>query len=763
MRLGCPGVPGVVLSTDLYRRFMRQGGLQGEITSILAMMQPSALPHFQAAEWAIKSAFRVRRLPDEVRQVIHQAWEAVGSGPVAVRSSATHEDTPRQSFVGQHATFLGIEDEDSLTEAIVGCWRSLFSAKSLSYAQRFGVDLLNASMAVIIQPMIETGQTGTLFTTDPINGDPGAFILEIETDGSPPVVHRLDPYTARGDEPALSGELRRLGLVLDENWQGYQALEWAVSGQQLYVLRVRPLIGVPAYLPPAETEPAAARGPLTLVRPPIDQAPVLAPFSWYHRSRSAQMNAAYYGERHRPFSTVTGRDEFYLCGYLYVRWIDRGAGKATNPLMRMARDLARISAARTLDREFRVLWRVQRLRLDVLNDRDTTTLNDHELATHLREVIAIGDTFWAQCGRLDNVFETLRDLACSLYHDWTGRQLDCPLLFWTRQDQLSKCMEQLDEAARVHAGDADEAAWDEFWHQYRHNFCSREPLADWRDIVSLRCDEARARVLWQRHADATGPTLKEAHDARQTQRAALQRDTLSSLGRVRALALRHVFRLARRYAPLEYDSHEPVTLARLLENAALAEIGRRLADAGVVAAEEVALLGQREIIRWLEDDLDGDELARMARQRRTLRRHWMRYTPPSEIAATGEAPPSGPAPLPGSAEQFRGRAVSPGQVRGRAHIVASLSEVGNVRPGEILVCHELLFEYSPVFDLVAAIVAEEGSLLGHAGVLAREYDLPAVFGVAEATRRLHTGDNLTVDAGQGVVTRHRSEPSWDML
>jgi hypothetical protein len=81
-------------------------------------------------------------------------------------------------------------------------------------------------MAVIIQPMIAPHPGGTLFTADPINGDPDVFILETEDCGQAPVVNRLDPYTPRGEEPALWGELRHLGLRLDEHWQSYQAIEW---------------------------------------------------------------------------------------------------------------------------------------------------------------------------------------------------------------------------------------------------------------------------------------------------------------------------------------------------------------------------------------------------------------------------------------------------------------------------------------------------------------------------------------------------------
>jgi phosphohistidine swiveling domain-containing protein len=226
--------------------------------------------------------------------------------------------------------------------------------------------------------------------------------------------------------------------------------------------------------------------------------------------------------------------------------------------------------------------------------------------------------------------------------------------------------------------------------------------------------------------------------------------------------LRHVLRLARHYAPLEYDSHEPVILARLLENAALAEIGARLERAGAVSASDVALLGHREVIRWLEADLANSDVSRIVEKRRGTAPPWSRYTPPLEIAAAGEAPPAPASPPADAVDQYRGQAVSPGLVQGRAHVVDSLSEIGNVMPGEILVCRDMRFEYSPAFDLVAAVVAEEGGLLGHAGVLEREFVAGRVWGGRYLPAPAN-GDLLTVDATRGVVLRHQVQPNWDSL
>jgi pyruvate,water dikinase len=146
LRLGCPVVPGAALSVDLYRRFMRQGGLQGEIASILATMQPSTMTHFQAAEWAIREAFHVRRIPAEVSDAVAQAFDLLGGAPVAVRSSATNEDSPHRACGATRHLFARGRPRPG-ARRVLGCWMSLYSAKALSYAHRFRVDLLNSAMA----------------------------------------------------------------------------------------------------------------------------------------------------------------------------------------------------------------------------------------------------------------------------------------------------------------------------------------------------------------------------------------------------------------------------------------------------------------------------------------------------------------------------------------------------------------------------------------------------------------------------------------
>jgi hypothetical protein len=171
-------------------------------------------------------------------------------------------------------------------------------------------------MAVIVQPMVSTVAQGTLATVDPITGNADVFVLEI-TEGPLQGVHVLDPYARRPGELHFWSRLRHLGLMLDEHARQYRMLEWIITDEDdLYIMRVRPVTGAGRYLPEAERHVSAGNGPLELVRPPGTTARTMPPYSWYHRSRSPRLSAAYLRESSPLFAPLAGRDEYYPCGYL---------------------------------------------------------------------------------------------------------------------------------------------------------------------------------------------------------------------------------------------------------------------------------------------------------------------------------------------------------------------------------------------------------------------------------------------------------------
>jgi pyruvate,water dikinase len=107
-------------------------------------------------------------------------------------------------------------------------------------------------------------------------------------------------------------------------------------------------------------------------------------------------------------------------------------------------------------------------------------------------------------------------------------------------------------------------------------------------------------------------------------------------------------------------------------------------------------------------------------------------------------------PQEGDENGLRGSPVSPGVVEGPARVVFD-PHTTRLQPGEILVCPGTDPAWTPLFLAAGGLVMEVGGMMTHGAVVAREYGIPAVVGVHQATTRLKTGQRLRVDGGSGVI------------
>ncbi|MDT7575984.1 MAG: rifampicin phosphotransferase, partial [Pseudonocardiales bacterium] len=98
-----------------------------------------------------------------------------------------------------------------------------------------------------------------------------------------------------------------------------------------------------------------------------------------------------------------------------------------------------------------------------------------------------------------------------------------------------------------------------------------------------------------------------------------------------------------------------------------------------------------------------------------------------------------------------GTPASAGTVSGRARVVLDPAEA-TLEPGEILVAPSTDPGWTPLFLTAGGLVMEMGGANSHGAVVAREYGIPAVVGVPDATARLHTGQTVTVDGASGTIT-----------
>ncbi len=179
-----------------------------------------------------------------------------------------------------------------------------------------------------------------------------------------------------------------------------------------------------------------------------------------------------------------------------------------------------------------------------------------------------------------------------------------------------------------------------------------------------------------------------------------------------------------------------------------AAMGHDLADLGLIddAADVFFVTGDeiRAVARGSRAPLQERVAARKAEYAAELRRKQA----PRLITSEGVEIYSSAASEGGTA--LSGTGVSPGVYRGVVRVILD-AHGAQLQPGEILVAPSTDPAWTPLFMAAGALVMEAGGVMSHGSVVAREYGIPAVVGVADATRRLTTGQRITVDGGAGRV------------
>ncbi|MEU0567558.1 PEP-utilizing enzyme, partial [Nonomuraea sp. NPDC005983] len=222
-------------------------------------------------------------------------------------------------------------------------------------------------------------------------------------------------------------------------------------------------------------------------------------------------------------------------------------------------------------------------------------------------------------------------------------------------------------------------------------------------------------------------------------------------GAARAAVTRFALRRTRAYAGLrELPKFYLVkTLAAVRES--MLAVGAHLAGLGVLdSAQDVFYLDLTEA----RSALAGGDLRDLVRERRAAyEQEARRRHVPRVMLSDGTEPEalSGALSTEAAEGALSGTAASAGTVTGPARVV--LDPVGaHLEPGEILVCPSTDPGWTPLFLTAGGLVMEMGGAMSHGAVVAREYGIPAVVGVPDATHRISTGQRITVNGAAGTVT-----------
>jgi phosphohistidine swiveling domain-containing protein len=682
-------------------------------------------------------------LADDIIAAAAALWD----GPLAVRSSSTREDRADASFAGLYETVLDVSGEAALLEAVGRVWASAGSSRVLEYEGERTGSAGPTPIAVLVQPMLIADAAGVAFTADPMTGDRGTTIVSAirgigerlvsgEATADVWAVRDGSAVMRSGSEGALDAD--QATLVAEtarrlEAWAGApQDVEWALVGGSVTVLQSRPMTALPEQVSWEPSEPGAwvrdfrlgewLDGPVT----PLFE-------SWAVTGIERRMHAIYATwigivPPEPPHIVLNG---WYFYGFNFmptkgrqmvsalVRHIipsfvlrPRRAAMAFPPLAHFGIELAY--------REWREAIQPAYLARVASAEAEVATADASRLLVLVDELVEAAGTYFASLTTVGGY----------------AAKAALPLARFYREHLRSRIGGSYLELL---SGLSDEPISGAPHLVHNLDWIAPPPAPVGPTIIG---DAGRRR--WE---EARGRRL----DAEARAREALAADPKLAKKFERLLAEAQRFDLIREEQVREF------TLPWPLMRGAVLQLGDRLVELGAVRdPDDVFFLSRGEVVEALE--IGAPDRTTAVEERRAARERQRRLSPPLQL---GTIPPMFERMLADYAAAMRdpiddphamvGIPASAGRAVGPVRIVRDVADFDRVETGDILVASMTTPAWTPLFGRVAGVVTDNGGVGAHASIVAREYGVPAVVGLGDATLRLRDGDVVEVDGGAGSV------------
>lgn len=172
-----PVPDGFVILSNTFDKFLETTGVNIKIEAILKKINSDEVRAVEDASKKIQTLVLNSKIPEEIIKEVEGKFKKLNCKYVAVRSSATAEDSASAAWAGQLDSFLNT-NEDSLLENIKKCWASLFTPRAIFYRFEKKLNNQKISVAVVVQRMIESDVSGIAFSVHPVTEDRNQIIIE---------------------------------------------------------------------------------------------------------------------------------------------------------------------------------------------------------------------------------------------------------------------------------------------------------------------------------------------------------------------------------------------------------------------------------------------------------------------------------------------------------------------------------------------------------------------------------------------------------
>jgi pyruvate,water dikinase len=733
----------------------------------------------------------------------------LGSGALAVRSSALGEDGEAASFAGQYETVLGVRGPDALRTAIDTCLASAASARAAAYREARDGERAEADvMSIVIQRLVDARVSGVCFTADPVTSrrqrlvlDSVAGLGEALVSGHASADHDelqrqtgiWEPTQLAGARPVLD-EAERAQVVREaleaETLAGEPLdLEWAIDADgTLFWLQARPIttLGVD---PQCLDTPLPEKGDVLTRCNAGEMMPgAIAPLTFSTCARGIDVGwqdnqialglrelrspeNVYIGTSHghifinlsegaRFASAVTGsspdEQSLAICG----RLVPEVVAPEPPPL--------RKRLPRTLKQVYSIVRAQPKIRsMEALVAGGAIEVGEDAAAT------------WHRIdAKLEELFESYR--LHLIVSSGAGALAPILLRVLSRKQEPNERHHAavaylLAGAEGVESADIAEGA--------KRVLEALVATPGVEAFVELELEDAIAWLAGE--AAGEGGRAFARYLARHGHRSLRELDVRQPEWAhdpapvIRSLQTQLRGRLASRESPataMPTRSATPPPEAqrlRRVKRIAHAAVRNRERSKSLLVAQTVHFkrayrtLGQQLVNEARLPDADAvffllhEELGSLARSapdarlaaQAVARRDVLAYQQTLRFpeVSVGVPQPEPPAPIADEPKLVVGKPVSRGQVEGPVRVVLTLEDAEALEPGEILVAPITDVGWTPYFAIIAGLVTDVGSAVSHGAVVAREYGLPAVLNTGNGTRVLQTGQRVRLDGDRGRI------------
>jgi len=720
---------------------------------------------------------------------------------VSVRSSSTQEDLEGKSFAGQYETYLDVRDENDLIIKIQKCWESAASQLVFDYLDDQPDRNETPLMSVMIQRMVHAKAAGVAFSRNPMYPPREEVVIEaVRGLGEKLVSGHVTPYRVfvRRDgivEDGTTSEMNKSeGMILEDiKWREIaelakraeahaggkpQDIEWAIDDNgKLWLLQSRPITTI------READ---------LKAPPGTWTRKIAEDLWADRFTLLLADVMM---KNTSRFDLSQNSEFLkipvikpslsvINGFLYVNC------ESLKQLLTLVPAKFRISELRGLfppgfdidsvpspSVKKLLLLAARTIVLGVMQPQGNplfcqylSRLHLRKLQDNLNRIERLPDTTAPQALRKTN--ESLECLALlqeknqwpylyTTVFTWALRWVvkdvgglaysDFLHLLSTNTDNITTEIElEMKQLAKTVRN--DETVLDKFLNRPPEQLVGAlpRPLQEKLDMFLLKygCRSRHRTLYLKRWSEAPeevlgmmATLLRSSLDGgmvKTTKHADPLTITRQKLSWRLGLALRTLLKFTCNFLNLRED-------LRFFLDKILYRVRQSAMTLGKHSGlgEDVLFLTQSELKQVVDGGTGFEEAKRLADNRRDA---FLKQSDVYTFYIDGRPIDE----LPSNARIIRGIGTSPGRATGRARIVDDPTR-HSIQKGDILVAKNTDPGWTPVLRIVSGIVVEEGGILNHCSIVARELGIPAVVGVRQATKKIPENARITIDGGLGAV------------